>query len=72
MIDNDFEFRRGYHFGIAEERERILALITDELINCECENPWQHAQASIKSEKAQEPRVSVDYRQVPFTDKGEK
>ena len=36
--------------GERVERERILALITDELINCECENPWQHAQASIKGE----------------------
>lgn len=24
MADNEFEFRRGYHYGIAEERQRIL------------------------------------------------
>lgn len=27
IIDNEFEFRRGYHYGLTEEQERIIKII---------------------------------------------
>lgn len=45
----------GYDLGAvagrAFERERILAIIDDELTNCECESALQHLADRVKGEK---------------------